>query len=209
MTPRKRGARTPKAPPLENQVSAARYIGDRIKQASGTYALMGGFALLLLGSQRSTRDVDMVTDLRMKQIWSLIEGDSWLIIPKSKKVADVLKIFVNTGPGFDDCKLSKAVEVDIALPGVKGTPASIGRATATVKGLSSLDVTHILRGKLSHYASREFDRDFEDIVFLLRNYQDQIKEGRRSLRGEDVELFLNSEDLSETARATYAKILKD
>lgn len=65
----------PDGPPLENQKSAASYIANKIEQASGAYALMGGFALLLLGSRRSTRDVDMVTNLKMKQIWSLVEGD--------------------------------------------------------------------------------------------------------------------------------------
>lgn len=68
-------ARDPKGPPLENQSSAAAYIGTKIQGARGVYALMGGFALVLLGSSRTTRDVDLVTDLTMKQVWSVIEGD--------------------------------------------------------------------------------------------------------------------------------------
>lgn len=127
-------ARDPQGPPLENQSSAAAYIGSKIQGADGVYALMGGFALVLLGSRRSTRDVDMVTDLTMARVWSIIEGDSRylqfenqcqtptdlairLIVPKSRMTADVIKIFVKTGPGFDGCKEAKNVEVDIALPG--------------------------------------------------------------------------------------------
>lgn len=41
-----------------------------------------------------------------------------LVIPTKKMVADVLKIFVKTGPGHDNCAVAKTVEVDIALPGM-------------------------------------------------------------------------------------------
>ncbi|SMR47592.1 unnamed protein product [Zymoseptoria tritici ST99CH_3D1] len=179
-------------PPLENQVAAAQYIGSKIQSEQGVYALMGGFALLLLGSRRATRDVDMVTDLQMRKVWALVEGDPRhvsLVIPTKKMVADVLKIFVKTGPG------------------VKGTPKNIRGATATIRNMSSLDVVHVLRGKLYHYADRQFDRDFEDILFLLRSYERDIVTGRKNLRESDVEAFLDSEDLSKGDRARFTQIL--
>lgn len=70
----------PNAPPLENLASAARYVAAQIKSVGGTYALMGGFSLLMMGSQRPTRDVDMVTTLNMRDIWDLIDGDERSII---------------------------------------------------------------------------------------------------------------------------------
>ncbi|SMY21495.1 unnamed protein product [Zymoseptoria tritici ST99CH_1A5] len=178
----------PQGPPLENQVAAAQYIGSKIQSEQGVYALMGGFALLLLGSRRATRDVDMVTDLQMRKVWALVEGDPRLVIPTKKNVA-------------------KTVEVDIALPGVKGTPKNIRGATATIRNMSSLDVVHVLRGKLYHYADRQFDRDFEDILFLLRSYERDIVTGRKNLRESDVEAFLDSEDLSKGDRARFTQIL--
>lgn len=67
--------RNPNAPPLENLATAARYVASKIKAVGGTYALMGGFSLLMMGSQRPTRDVDMVTTLNMRDLRHLIVGD--------------------------------------------------------------------------------------------------------------------------------------
>nr|POF17013.1 hypothetical protein CFP56_57829 [Quercus suber] len=189
-------SRDPDGPPQENQTTAAAYIARRIQSVSGVYALMGGFALVLMGSRRSTRDVDMVTNLTMAQIWSLIEGDPRymgiqlsleklteyvfrLIVPNTRLTADVIKIFVKTGPGYDGCKLRKDVEVDIALPG-KSHPLNLDRG---------------------------FGRDLQDIIFLLEAYGDQVKEGRQFLDSDNVKAFLQSEEIEEDRKEHFRRIL--
>nr|POE94577.1 hypothetical protein CFP56_16816 [Quercus suber] len=168
----------------------------------------------------STRDLDMVTNLTMAQIWSLIEGDARLTIPAPKIAADVIKIFIKTGPGYDECKVRKNVEDDIALPGVKRTPRDIPNAAATVRGsritldgrvtnpvLSTLDVPFVLKGKMYRYSDRGYDRYLRDIIFLLETYGDHVTQGRQILKIEDIEAFLESEELEEDEKERYGKIL--
>jgi hypothetical protein len=40
-----------------------------------------------------------------------------LVIPQSRLVADVMKIFVKTGPGYDHCRDTKLIEVEMISPG--------------------------------------------------------------------------------------------
>jgi hypothetical protein len=41
-----------------------------------------------------------------------------LVIPQSRLVADVMKIFVKTGPGYDHCRDNKLIEVEMISPGM-------------------------------------------------------------------------------------------
>lgn len=75
--------------------------------------------------------------------------------------------------------------------------------------MSSLDIAHVLRAKMYHYADRGFRRDFEDIVFLLKTFPNEIMAGRSSLKEEDVDTFLESDLLNSTHGAHYRRILRE
>lgn len=63
----------PQGPPLANLFAAASYL-SRLFAANGIqWAAMGGFAMICRGSRRTTRDVDVVTDTNMRNLWAIIE----------------------------------------------------------------------------------------------------------------------------------------
>ena len=63
--------------PGKNLVSAATYITDLFSRHDVPVAVIGGFALRLMGSARETRDVDMVFQAPHKfaQMWDIIDQD--------------------------------------------------------------------------------------------------------------------------------------
>ena len=66
----------PRIPEL-NLYSAASFIVDLLQRNDIHYAVMGGFACLLLQSERQTRDLDIAFQApkKMRSIWSAIEKE--------------------------------------------------------------------------------------------------------------------------------------
>lgn len=60
---------------------------------------MGGFAVRLLGGTRMTRDVDIAFQTPGK----LVEGERRLVVPDTRLICNIMKVFVWTGPGWDGC----------------------------------------------------------------------------------------------------------
>ncbi|OOF93542.1 hypothetical protein ASPCADRAFT_7761 [Aspergillus carbonarius ITEM 5010] len=81
--------------PLTNLISAALFIAHLLDQASIPYGLMGGLAVSLMGSNRTTRDVDMAFQApgKMRDLWSLVEGESRSV------PGDILSDLLLTGEG--------------------------------------------------------------------------------------------------------------
>lgn len=50
----------PCGPPIENQISATKFMAELCTHRDYPYALMGGFAMVLRGSKRQNRDVGMI-----------------------------------------------------------------------------------------------------------------------------------------------------
>ena len=69
----------PGGPPLANQISAAQFVVGLIESRNIKYALMGGFAMTIRGSPRRTRDVDMIVEATMGQLWNLITPEARLV----------------------------------------------------------------------------------------------------------------------------------
>ncbi|GLA27287.1 hypothetical protein AnigIFM63326_004482 [Aspergillus niger] len=105
--------------PFPNLASAAFFMAGLLEQAGITYGLMGGLAVAFLGSNRATRDVDMAFQApgKMRDIWRIVEAEPRLIIPNTKLVSNILKVFVRTGPNFDGCVNALHVEVDLIESG--------------------------------------------------------------------------------------------
>lgn len=69
--------------PFENMLSATHLVttlldaqhGNDYKDAPA-YAILGGFSMHLRGGRRSTRDVDLVTTIKMKGLWEAMTGQT-------------------------------------------------------------------------------------------------------------------------------------
>lgn len=63
---------------FENMLSATQLVVALIEAASSTtsasYAIQGGFSMQLRGGRQSTRDVDLVTGIKMRGVWEAITG---------------------------------------------------------------------------------------------------------------------------------------
>lgn len=63
--------------PLANLASAAVFIAGLLEQAGIPYGLMGGLAVGLMGSNRTTRDVDIAFQApgKMNDLWKIVEPE--------------------------------------------------------------------------------------------------------------------------------------
>ena len=59
---------------------------------------------------------------------SLLTGNTpSLIIPNTKLLSNIVKVFVRTGPAYDGCENSIPVEIDLIENGTLSRPNSFGR----------------------------------------------------------------------------------
>jgi hypothetical protein len=69
--------------PYENMLSATHLVVSLLVAqqnkcgdgATTCYAIQGGFSMQLRGGRQSTRDVDLITSIKMKGVWEAIIGD--------------------------------------------------------------------------------------------------------------------------------------
>lgn len=76
--------------PLENMLSATflvvsllergQHVGPdhhhhHVRKPVYSYAIQGGFSMQLRGGRQSTRDVDVVTNIKMRGVWEAIRGE--------------------------------------------------------------------------------------------------------------------------------------
>lgn len=76
--------------PLENMLSATflvvsllegQHVGpdhhhhQHVRMPVYSYAIQGGFSMQLRGGRQSTRDVDVVTNIKMRGVWEAIRGE--------------------------------------------------------------------------------------------------------------------------------------
>ena len=65
----------PCGPPIENRISVTQFIAELAKQRGFPYALMGGFAMVLRGSERLNDHVDMIIQAPGPQIRDIIKAE--------------------------------------------------------------------------------------------------------------------------------------
>ncbi|PQE29915.1 hypothetical protein CJF32_00000575 [Rutstroemia sp. NJR-2017a WRK4] len=172
-----------RGPSNENLVSAASFVTQLLNKEGINYALMGAFALQCFGSNRNTNNVDIAVDTSMKRLWQIIEPEDRLVIPQSRLVADVMKIFVRTGPGYDHCRDTKLIEVEMISPGSNGSPRDIGshQQMLVASGplgeevsFKALDVLYLLRSKMDVIAARGAPKDFLDVQFIIDHWSQEL-----------------------------------
>ncbi|CVL07738.1 hypothetical protein FPRO06_02224 [Fusarium proliferatum] len=145
------------------------------------YAWFGGWALKLRGSERETRDLDLLvlaTDVR--QVRAILSPYSWPILSYYEIMGSIQeRMFVDIGEN------GQLVGVDIVLSGQLNTPDlgdedSLELITphfATPQGnqVPVIPLTWQVEGKLGTWISRQKQSDFQDLTFLFRKYGNEIR----------------------------------
>ncbi|EEP77959.1 predicted protein [Uncinocarpus reesii 1704] len=103
---------------MENLTSAALYFTGKLNSKNIASSLWGGLAVKVLGGTRDTRNVDIIFQARMEDVWKIVQTERRLIIPSTKPGGATVKIFVHTGPGYDDCELRVPVAVNLCESGI-------------------------------------------------------------------------------------------
>jgi len=159
------------SPPLENLLSAASFVTSILKEAGIVCAVLGGLGIILNGIERETWDVDI--GISSEKGWRPVRQalDSHLgrlKLPKTRLVADNLRMFCRTGAPWDNCRNLAEVEVDLlSKPEISkyGTPSFwISNDTA----IPVFTPIALFRFKLIAYSRREALRDLHDMDALVR-----------------------------------------
>ncbi|KAE9373016.1 hypothetical protein N431DRAFT_406266 [Stipitochalara longipes BDJ] len=206
-------ARHPNGPPPENLLSACMFMVHLLDTARLNYAVMGGFGLVIRGSPRPTNDVDIAVEARMANLWQLVEPQARLIIPNTRNIEGIMRIFVRTGPGHDQCHTQVNIEVDLVLCGALGTPSSLvgHRQTLTVTSrtgpiqVAGLELYYAMRGKLRVAASRAAQRDVSDVRWIIDTFPAQVQAFRARLDPTECDQFL--EHFTGAQKARMAQVL--
>jgi len=154
--------------PLENLISAASFVVTIISEAGIHCGVLGGLGVALNGIGRETKDVDIgIISKNWRAIRAALEkhlDSGRLKIPRSKLVADYLRVFCRTGAPWDDCGSQHEIEVDI-LSKLNSRQHDIdAKRTPPVFTLPAL-----FRFKLQAYSNRRAQRDLDDMDSILRN----------------------------------------
>ncbi|KAL3474166.1 hypothetical protein BJX99DRAFT_260593 [Aspergillus californicus] len=164
-----------------------------------TYGLMGGLAVRYLGGDRATRHVDIAFQApgSMKQLREAVEVEPRFIVPSTKKVSGIMRIFVHIGPGYDDCDESILVEVDL-VQSLRGSPRELAGNLMSLtvhtrsgpRQINGVSLIYLLRGKMAAFSGREKGQDLDDVRSLITGYSQETRVGIGRLNPMDVEVFL-------------------
>ncbi|KAL4948428.1 hypothetical protein BDW69DRAFT_203538 [Aspergillus filifer] len=184
--------------PMANLTAAAFFIANMLERASIPHGIMGGLAVRFIGGDRNTKDVDMAFQTSMRRMWEVVEGEERLQIPNTRLISNIMKVFVKTGPGFDNCARKFEVEVDLIECGFQNSPRDLtenfmlhtipsASGPLQIRGVSLL---YLLQGKMAAFASRAQNSDMQDIQTILLNRREEVRGFVDSLEPLDVDTFL-------------------
>ncbi|KAL4792366.1 hypothetical protein BDV19DRAFT_254877 [Aspergillus venezuelensis] len=197
--------------PMVNLTAAAFFIANMLERASIPYGIMGGLAVRLIGGDRNTKDVDMAFQTSMQRMWKVVEVEERLKIPSTRLISNIMKVFVKTGPEFDNCARNFEVEVEVNLIecGFQNSPRDLAEnfmlhtipsasGRLQIRGVSLL---YLLREKMAAFASRAQVSDVQDIQTILLNRREEVRSFVDSLEPSDVDRFL--ERMPQQSRAYW------
>ena len=145
----------------------------------------------------------------------------------------IMKIFVETGPGVDECAEHRRIEVDLKAPGkfseifpflfgahksgqgIAGSPLELSSSRVEIMAdvgngqmekFTLLDLFHALNGKLKVLDERRYERDFEDVEWFFAKYPDEVRKFSDDLDEAGLYVFLNS--LRGDKRASWGEVLR-
>ena len=62
--------------PQANLDSAAKFVTELLEKSGLEHALMGGYALYVSGSERTTENIDIAVGASMRELWKLVIPES-------------------------------------------------------------------------------------------------------------------------------------
>ena len=137
-----------------------------------------------------------------------------------------MKIFVHTGPDFDNCQAAIPLEIDLIengittgtryffLPfaqrtaGFQNSPRDLSanrrklaiNNTSDQKYIYVVEVSYLLRGKMIAFLARRGNRDLMDIQHLLLTFPNEVRESANDLDQEAVSFFLGTVPAAKRSR---------
>ncbi|KAI9729158.1 MAG: hypothetical protein M1834_007065 [Cirrosporium novae-zelandiae] len=183
-----------------NLISAADYLAQILQTNGVVFAFMGGFAVNLRGSGRTTHDVDIAVGTTMLELRQTFIQQQRVVLPAGP-TSGVLRIFVKTGGPWDGFDIpEKTVEIDLILSGALGFPENFQTdseiiSTNTVLGIKQypvLTILYMMRSKLNAFYDRQSVNDYEDITWLTAHYPVDVYQIRMQLDYEYRLTFLQA-----------------
>ncbi|KAF2828479.1 hypothetical protein CC86DRAFT_241231, partial [Ophiobolus disseminans] len=185
-----------------SQLVAAAELMSQVFQANSIpYAFMGGFALKLRGSTRDTHDVDVAVGCTMQRLIEVLSGQSRVRRPAGP-TSGVMRVFVLVGGQMNPGIPELWVAVDIILRGTcsLGAPDHLQNSSEVVafntntgqKQLPVINILNAMASKLNAYYSRQAPNDYDDILFLIGTYPQQIFAIRTQLNATHRQYFVTS-----------------
>ncbi|PGH13512.1 hypothetical protein AJ79_03643 [Helicocarpus griseus UAMH5409] len=121
---------------LEANLTSAAYLSRVLGESQMPHGFMGGYALNLWGSARSTTDIDIAVQATILQIQEILVKDNrrgkMLDHPKGP-TASVLRLFVLADGNHDDFNVpASLVEMDLIFNGSLGVPVNIASGAETI-----------------------------------------------------------------------------
>ena len=152
----KNGRKNSRAPELKDLVDLCRYLNER----GARYAVIGGFAVILHGAARTTKDIDLLVDPSTENIKKVKEAMSHLPDNAAREIEDddvqrftvvrigdefVVDLLASAcGVTFDEASQSvQSVELD----GVKipiGSKQVLIRTKNTIRPSDKMDINYLL-----------------------------------------------------------------
>ncbi|KAF2691387.1 hypothetical protein K458DRAFT_353109 [Lentithecium fluviatile CBS 122367] len=180
-------------------IAAADFVSQVFRANNIPFALMGGFALKLRGSNRDTHDVDVAVGCTMQRLIEVLSAQSRVRRPAGP-TSGVMKVFVRVGGQLNPGVSELWVAVDMILRGSLGAPDNPQNSSEVLtfstaagpKQLPVIDILSAMGSKLNAYYARQGQSDYQDISFLITKYPEQIFALRTQLNATHRQYFVAS-----------------
>ncbi|MCJ1380855.1 hypothetical protein MMC17_003964 [Xylographa soralifera] len=170
-------------PPQGNVIAAAFEMDQFLSQhwSAGKVAVAGGVAVRLHGGPRHTYDVDIAITENIGSLIPILLQHPKLILPHARIFTGALRMYMRTGPAYNhvNCPSDQLVKVELLMEGLRPVRFT---EHITIKGfrhhelsgnIHVMDFQCLLRSKLHAFSEREGEHDYQDVLFLISNHQEE------------------------------------
>lgn len=193
-------------PPVTNLGLAACFLCAFFEYHAIPYSFLGGWAVYLRGGSRMTTDIDVTIDGDMGELERALRMERRVCIPQTRGQTSI-QIFIHTGGEWDPPQCpgtgKYTISADIIIGGHLGTPNDLrlGYGTEAIRpvpvtphGSTRVPVLALfyqLAAKLQAHSFRRGNTtsDYRDLLFLVRQYPEQVWALRRHLNRDQLDVF--------------------
>ncbi|KLJ06480.1 hypothetical protein EMPG_10127 [Blastomyces silverae] len=176
------------------------YMIQLLQANSVSFALMGGLAMAVLGSNRNTHDVDLAVGCNMEKLKQIATANHHRIRRPAGPMSGVYRLFVKVGREGDPICPVLWTQVDLILQGSLGAPDDPQSVSQTIsftvgsvqKHYPVLNLSYMMASKLAAHSGRGETADMNDILFLIQKYAQQLYEVRVQLNQRHRQAFINA-----------------